>query len=94
MSVAQSLRSKLSLALSPSLIDVTDESHRHAGHRGARPAGETHFAIRVVSEAFAGKSRIDRQRLIHSILAEELEHGIHALSIQAATPDEAARWGG
>ncbi len=90
MSVRTTIAEKLTQSLSPEALDVIDESHLHEGHAGARPEGETHFRIHIVSKAFIGKSRIDRHRLINAALAQELAGPIHALAIQAQAPEEAA----
>lgn len=90
MSVAETIRSKLTAAFAPSHLTVIDDSARHAGHAGARPGGETHFSVEIVSEAFEGKSRLDRQRHIHAVLADELAGPVHALSLSARTPEEVA----
>lgn len=87
-SVAERIESKLRAALQPALLRVIDESHLHAGHAGARPGGETHFRVEVVAAAFAGQSRVARQRRIYDILAEELAGPVHALSLSARTPEE------
>ena len=89
MRVADQIRQKLTEALSPIELDVIDESERHAGHAGARPEGETHFRVRIVSRAFEGMNRVARQRRVHEILADELRTRVHALSIDAKTPGEA-----
>ena len=68
--------------------EVEDESHQHAGHAGHRPGGQTHFRVYIVSEAFRGKSRIDRHRMINQTLARELAEGVHALAIHASAPGE------
>ena len=86
--VAETMRQKLTEALAPTHLVIIDESRRHAGHAGARPEGETHFRIEVVSEKFAGLSRIDRQRLVHRVLATELAGRVHALSLATRTPQE------
>lgn len=91
MSVADSIRAKLEAGLVPVALTVEDESHLHAGHAGARPGGESHFAVRIVAPAFAGKSRVDRQRMVYALLAEEFRAGLHALRLTTLTPDEAAR---
>lgn len=88
MSVAETIRIKLTDRLAPTRLVVLDESHRHAGHAGARPEGETHFAVTIVSGAFAGLSRVARQRLVYETLAQELASGVHALSLTTVTPDE------
>jgi len=89
MSVADSITTKLTAAFRPQRLQVIDESHHHAGHAGARPGGETHFAVVIVADAFAGKSRVERQRLIYAALAEELAGPVHALSLKALTSAEA-----
>jgi BolA protein len=81
---------KLRKAFAPESLRVEDESHRHEGHAGHRPGGETHFRLYIVAEAFRGKSRIERHRMINSTLAAELEDGVHALAIHAAAPGEGA----
>jgi BolA protein len=80
---------KLQAAFAPDRLEVTDDSHRHAGHAGARPGGETHFNVYIVSGAFRGKSRIERHRMVNATLSEELAGGIHALAIRAESPDPA-----
>ena len=90
MSVAAVMERKLNAALSPMRLSIIDESHRHAGHAGARPEGESHFRVEVVSAAFANTSRIERQRMVYAILAEELSSDIHALALKTLTPDEDA----
>ena len=89
MTVQDTLRAKLTAALKPTLLEIVDESHLHAGHAGARAEGETHFRVAIVSEAFAGKSRVARQRLVYEIVAEELRTRVHALALATRTPDEA-----
>jgi len=81
---------KLTAAFAPESLRVEDESHLHAGHAGHRPGGETHYRVHIVSEAFRGKSRIDRHRMINATLAGELASGVHALAIHAAAPGEGA----
>ncbi len=83
------IEAKLRAALEAESVEVIDESHLHAGHAGAR-SGKGHFRVRVVSERFAGLSRIQSQRLVFAALAEEMESDIHALAMQTLTPDEAA----
>ena len=87
-SVAQRVREKLQLALAPQRLDVVDDSARHSGHAGAGDAGESHFNVTIVSPAFAGMSRIDRQRRVYAILAEELAGPVHALQLSALAPGE------
>jgi BolA protein len=87
--VADRMRDKLTAALQPELLEVVDDSARHAGHAGAGEGrGETHFNVRVVSAAFAGMGRVARQRAVNAALAEELAGPVHALSIRAQAPGE------
>ena len=88
--VADAIRQRLTPALAPSRLDLTDESAHHAGHAGARPEGESHFRMLIVAGAFAGKSRLERQRMVFGALGDLMRTDIHALSITALTPDEAA----
>lgn len=90
MTVATQLRHAIEHALSPTRLEIVDESARHHGHAGSRPEGETHFAVVVVSAAFWERSRLERQRLIHAAAAGLLQERIHALSIRALTPEEDA----
>ncbi|GLS44784.1 BolA family protein [Methylobacterium brachythecii] len=80
---------RLQAELAPTHLDVVDESHMHAGHSGARPGGETHYRVDVVSAAFEGKSRVERHRLVNGMLAPAFERGLHALALKARTPAEA-----
>ncbi len=79
---------KLTDAFTPASLRVEDESERHRGHSGSRPSGQTHYRVYIVSEAFRGKSRVDRHRMINAALAGELQGGVHALAIHAASPGE------
>jgi BolA family transcriptional regulator, general stress-responsive regulator len=79
---------KLTEAFAPQSLRVEDESHRHEGHAGSRPGGQTHFRVYIVSDAFKGKSRLERHRMINATLSGELSGGIHALAIHAAAPGE------
>lgn len=88
MRVAPVMQKKLEDGLSPSRLVITDDSHRHAGHAGHHPDGESHFSITVVSAAFAGKSRVDRHRMVNALLAEELAERVHAMALTTLTPDE------
>jgi BolA family transcriptional regulator, general stress-responsive regulator len=88
MQVKDRIAEKLTAALEPQSLEVEDESHRHEGHAGHRPGGESHFRIHIVSAAFRGKSRIERHRMINQVLSAELAGGIHALAIHARAPDE------
>ncbi len=74
--------------LQPTLLDVVDDSHKHAGHEGARD-GRGHFTVRIVSPAFAGKAPLARHRAVYAALGEMMQTDIHALAIEARTPDEA-----
>ena len=89
MRVASAIKTKLTEALAPEVLDLVDESHLHAGHAGARPEGESHFRVRVVSAAFDGLNRVARQRLVYKTLADEMKTDIHALAIDAKAPSEA-----
>ena len=80
----------LDAQLAPQALAVVDESHLHAGHSGARPEGETHFRVEIVSAAFEGKSRVDRHRIVNGILYEAFKRGLHALAVKAKAPSEAA----
>ena len=79
---------RLMRTFAPARLDVVDESHQHAGHAGHRPGGETHYRVYIVSDAFKGKSRIERHRMVNEALASELASGIHALAIHASAPGE------
>jgi BolA protein len=91
MNMRQTITEKLHEAFSPESLDVQDESHLHEGHAGHRAGGETHFRIYIVSQAFKGKSRIDRHRMINATLASELAGSVHALAIHAQAPGEGGR---
>lgn len=88
MRVTETIRTKLTAALSPVRLDLVDESALHAGHAGSRPEGESHFRLLIVSGQFAGHGRIERQRMIYTALGDLMSTDIHALSIKALTPDE------
>jgi len=92
MRVADSIRQKLTAAFAPRSLEVADESHRHAGHAGATrddgSQGETHFHVRLVSAAFEGVSRVERQRRVYAALADELAGPVHALSLTLLAPSE------
>jgi BolA protein len=87
--VTESLRAKLTAAFSPSALQIDDDSARHAGHAGAREGGESHFNVVIEAAAFEGLSRVQRQRLVHAALADELAGPVHALSVKALAPGEA-----
>jgi BolA protein len=86
---ATRLEAVLTRAFSPSLLRVVDDSARHAGHAGARPGGETHYSVLVVSDAFRGMNRVARSRAVHAVLEAEFAGGLHALSLVLRTPEEA-----
>ena len=88
--VAERLARKLTQSFTPSRLEIVDESHRHAGHSGSRPGGESHFNVVIESTAFVGLNRVERQRRINAALAEELAGPVHALSIKALAPGEGA----
>ena len=88
MATRDVIEDKLTKAFAPARLDVIDESHQHAGHAGSRPGGETHYRVHIVSEAFRGKSRIERHRMVNETLSHELQGGVHALAIHASAPGE------
>jgi len=79
---------RLRETLDPAVLDVTDESDRHAGHAGARPGGGTHYRVRIVSAKFAGLSRVARHRIVYQQLPAEFADGLHALALEAKAPGE------
>ncbi len=85
---ARRLETVLTDAFAPILLQVDDDSARHAGHAGARPEGETHYSVLLVSEAFRGLGRVARSRAVHELLAAEFANGLHALSLTLRTPEE------
>ena len=91
MRVEEQITKKLRQAFAPVALEVVNDSHRHAGHAGSPQTGESHFIIKVVSESFAGKSRVERHRMVNEVLAEELKDRIHALAISALAPEERSR---
>ena len=90
MQTADLITKKLTEAFTPQSLKVLDESHQHEGHAGHRPGGQTHFRVYIVSEAFKGKTRLERHRMINGTLSGELEGVVHALAIHAAAPGEGA----
>ena len=86
--VATDMLRRLNSALSPTKIDLVDDSEQHRGHGGYNPAGESHFTLRIQSAAFAGKSRVERQRMIYAALGDLMRERVHALSIRASAPGE------
>jgi BolA protein len=85
---ASRILAALCAAFAPERLEVSDESHRHAGHAGARAGGQTHYAVLLISESFAGQSRVARHRLVNAALATEFETGLHALTLTLRTPQE------
>ena len=88
MAMSATIHDKLTTAFAPHSLRVVDESHLHAGHAGHRPGGESHFRVHIVADAFKGKSRVERHRMINQVLATELQGSVHALAIHAAAPGE------
>jgi BolA protein len=86
--VATEMLARLNSALSPTQIELVDDSEQHRGHGGHNPAGESHFTLRIESPAFAGKNRVQRQRMIYAALGELMHERVHALSIRATAPGE------
>lgn len=89
MTVRDQIIEKLTKAFQPASLDVVDESHQHEGHAGHRPEGETHFRVHIVSDAFRGKTRLERHRMVNDTLSRELRERVHALAIHASAPGEA-----
>lgn len=100
MSLQADIETKLTKTFAPERLTVINESHLHAGHHHVESGhqatfdgtGETHFRIRIVSAAFAGKSRVERHRAVNELLTPELKAGLHALAIEPAAPGETTRW--
>ena len=88
MRTADLISRKLTEAFAPQSLTVEDESQKHEGHAGWRPSGQTHYCVYIVSQAFKGKTRLERHRMINAALADEIAGGIHALAIHAAAPGE------
>ena len=86
--VAAEMLRRLNSALSPTRIELSDDSEQHRGHGGYNPAGESHFSLAIESPAFAGKSRVERQRLVYAALGDLMRERVHALSIRATAPGE------
>jgi BolA family transcriptional regulator, general stress-responsive regulator len=91
MRVEQQITNKLRQAFAPVSLEVVNDSDRHRGHAGSPGTAESHFTIKVVSASFAGKSRLERHRMVNDVLAEELKGPVHALAISALTPEERSR---
>jgi BolA family transcriptional regulator, general stress-responsive regulator len=90
MSLEVRMREKLMVALRPTRLDLVNESHLHAGHGSSPETGESHFRLLIVADAFNGKSRVERHRIVNDVLRDELKDGVHALAIKAVAPGEAA----
>lgn len=88
--VTQAIRDKLTIAFHPLILEVVDDSARHAGHAGNKGGGESHFNVVIVSDAFQGQGRVQRQRAVYGALAEELAGPVHALSLKVFAPGEQA----
>jgi BolA protein len=88
MSFEDQIREKLTVGLMPVRLDVINESAMHAGHRSSPGTGESHFRVLVVSEKFAGQSRVNRHRMVNQLIREELAGGVHALALATYAPDE------
>ena len=86
--VASEMLRRLHSSLSPSRVELNDDSEQHRGHGGYNPAGESHFSLTIESAAFAGKSRVERQRLVYKALGDLMDERVHALSIRATAPEE------
>ncbi|HET9355491.1 MAG TPA: BolA family protein, partial [Sphingomicrobium sp.] len=86
--VASEMIRRLEAALSPIRLDLVDDSEKHRGHGGSNPAGESHFSLTIESADFAGKSRVERQRMVHRALGDLLDQRVHALSVKAKAPGE------
>lgn len=91
MSMESTIRQKLMIALNPTRLDVMNESELHAGHRSSPGTGDSHFRVLIVSEAFTGKSRLERHRLVNEALAAEVGKKVHALALNAYAPGEAIK---
>ena len=91
MSIEQTMREQLMVALEPIRLDVVNESHMHAGHAGSPGTGESHFQVLVIAKVFEGRSRIERHRLVNEALAGLLKNKVHALAIKAYAPGETIR---
>jgi BolA protein len=86
--IEERIRDKLTEAFAPVELSVEDESAHHAGHSGARPEGETHFRVRIVADAFKSMNRVERQRRVYAVLAEEMKDRVHALALTVMAPGE------
>lgn len=87
--VASEMLARLNAVLSPTAIELIDDSEQHRGHGGYNPSGESHFTLTIESAAFAGKNRVERQRMVYSALGDLMRERVHALSIKARAPGDA-----
>lgn len=88
MAMVDTIRAKIEAGLTPDVLEIINESHLHAGHQGSPGSGESHFRLKVIASAFAGKSRLERHRMVNDLLADELAGPVHALAVRASAPDE------
>jgi BolA protein len=86
--ISEAIRDKLTARFRPSRLEIEDDSHRHEGHSGSRPGGESHFNVLIESAAFEGAPKVARQRMVYAVLAEELAGPLHALSVKTLAPGE------
>jgi BolA protein len=86
--VTTEMLKRLNSALSPTRVELVDDSEQHRGHGGYNPAGESHFTLTIESALFAGKSRVERQRMVYSALGDLMKERVHALSIRASAPGD------
>lgn len=89
MTMKDRIETQLTRGLAPLALTIEDESHRHAGHSGARPGGQTHYNVHIVSERFVGKGKVERHRMVYALLKDEFASGLHALALQTLAPAEA-----
>jgi BolA protein len=88
MSLETRMREKLMIGLRPTRLDLVNESHLHEGHASSPGTGESHFRLLIVADAFSGKSRVERHRIVNEVVRDELRDGVHALAIKAVAPGE------
>jgi BolA protein len=86
--VAAEMLARLNSTLSPTRVELTDDTEQHRGHGGYNRAGESHFSLRIESNAFVGKSRVERQRMVYAALGDLMRERVHALTIKANAPGE------
>jgi len=91
MPIEDIIRAKLVTAFEPAELEVINESHLHSGHQGSPGTGESHFRVKMVAEAFIGRSRLERHRMVNEVLADELAGHVHALAVSARAPGELER---